>query len=251
MGTYVGLYWHHDTSNPCLFCSEFTRFNVRLISANFQGRKKIVLNVPGTCVGISVAHDNNQAVYCRSGSLWRYQYNEQEQKGEHRVLIKNEGKNFTPTMLENGDIIFCSDSRKFKKDFPKARGPQICYYHAADGRTELLTQEGYCVGPSYCPRTKKVAYSKKVNGWMQLFVCDIKKRESKQITFDASNKIDCCFSPCGNYIVFCQQQGPSSRIALIHVAMKKKTYVTGALEFCTCPSWSPIYKTVPMVHTLW
>ena len=46
-GTYVGLYWHHDTVNPCLFCSEFTRFNVRFIAASLKGKKNIVLNVRG------------------------------------------------------------------------------------------------------------------------------------------------------------------------------------------------------------
>ena len=250
LGTYVSLYWHHDKGNPCLFCSEFTRSNVRLISANFQGRKKMVLNVPGTCVGISVSHDNNKAVYCRSGTLWSYQYNSTLQRSEHTVLIKNEGKNVSPTLLENGDVIFCSDSRKLRKGYPKATGPQICRYHGSDGSISLLTQDGYCVGPSYCALTKKIAYSKKVNGLMQLCVYDCATKESRQITYDQGHKIDCCWSPCGNSIVLCQQQGPESRIAMIHVAMRKKTYITGPQDFCTCPAWSPIYDTVPVVGTV-
>lgn len=250
LGTYVTLYWHHDKNNPCLFCSEFTRSNVRLISSNFQGRKKMVLNVPGTCVGISVSHDNNKAVYCRSGTIWQYRYNPQEKKSEHKVLIKNEGKNISPTLLDNNDIIFCSDAYSLLKGHPKATGPQIFQYSAADGSSSLLTQEGYCVGPSYCALTKKVAYSKKINGLMQLFVCDVSTRKSQQITSDQGNKIDCCWSPCGNYIVYCHQQGNSSRIAVIHVAMKKRTFITSAQDYCTCPAWSPIYDIVPVVGSV-
>lgn len=250
MGTYVSLYWHHDRTNPSLFCSEFTRFNVRLISCNFQGRKKVVLNVPGTCVGISVSHDNNKAVYCRSGVIWKYWYNHAEQRSEHAVLIKNEGKNVSPTLLDNGDVVFCSDARKLKKGFPQAIGPQICRYHAADGSITLLTKEGYCVGPSYCPLTQKIGYSKKVKGVMQLFVYDCRTQTHQQITSDPGQKIDCCWSPCGNYLVYCVQQGAESRIALIHVAMRKRTYITPAGEYCTCPSWSPVYDTVPVMGTV-
>ena len=249
LGTYVGLYWHHDKTTPCLFCSEFARSNVRLISANFQGRKKMVLNVPGTCVGISVSHDNNNAVYCRSGVIWRYFYNANEQKSEHKILIKNDGKNVSPTLLENGDIIFCSDSRKIRRGYPNAKGPQICHYHASDDSITLITDNGFCVGPSYCALTRKIAYSKKINGAMQLFVYDWRTKEHQQITFDGANKIDCCWSPCGNYLVFCEQLGRVSQIVLIHVAMRKKTYLTRSEDYCSCPSWSPIYDIVPSVSS--
>ncbi len=250
IGTYVGLYFDKGNKaedNPCLFCSEFTRSNVRLISTNFQRRKKIVLNVPGTCVGISVAQDNNKAVYCRSGTIWQYSYDPTAMRSEHAVLIKNEGNNVSPTLLENGDVIFCSDSRKVRKNHPKATGPQICLYRAQDRSISLLTQEGYCVGPSYCPRTKKIAFSKKVQGIMQLYTYDMRTKDTKQITHDQGHKIDCCWSPCGNYIVYCHQQGKESRIAIIHATMKKRTFLTPANDYCTCPAWSGVFERVPMV----
>ncbi len=246
-GTYVSLYWHHDTNFPCLFCSEFTRFNVRLIRVNLKGKKNVVLNLPGTCVGISLTHDNNKAVYCRSGTIWSYAYDGVQKKGIHKPLIKNDGKNVSPTLLENGDIIFCSDSKKLRQVYPKASGPQICRYHAATNSIALLTQEGYCVGPSYCPQNHKVAYSKRVNGTMQLFVYDCRTKEQQQVTFDKGNKIDCCWSPCGNFIVYCYQIDAESRIAMMHVVMRKRSFITPENEYCTCPSWSPVYKTVPTI----
>ena len=163
-GTYVSLYWHHDKKRPCLFCSEFTRYNVRLISANLVGKKHIVLNLKGTCVGISVAHDNTRAVYCRSGTIWHYCFDPVEKKAVHKTLIKNEGKNVSPTLLENGDIIFCSDAPSVLKAHGASKGPHLCYYSASDKSIRPLTKEGYCVGPSYCPLNRKIAFSKKVDG---------------------------------------------------------------------------------------
>ncbi len=240
-GTYVSVYWHHDKNNPCLFCSEFTRFNVRLISATPQGKKKIVLNVRGTSVGISISHDNNKAVYCRSGTIWEYRYDALQKQGIHTPLIKNGGKNVSPTLLENGDIIFCSDSVHLRKGHPHARGPQICRYNAQDRSVTLLTTEGYCVGPSYCARNQKIAYSKRIDGIMQLCVYDCRTQINQQLTFDAGKKIDCCWSPCGNFLVFCYQQGRESRIAVMHVVMKKRTFITPAQNYCSCPSWSPVF----------
>jgi len=244
LGTYVSLYWHHDTNHPCLFCSEFTRYNVRFVSTNLQGRKQTVLNLPGTCVGISVSHDNNKAVYCRSGTIWEYSYDSKKKRGMHKVLISNDGKNVSPTLLDNGDIIFCSDSWTLRKA-SKSWGPKVFKYHAQDKSITMLTKDGYCVGPSYCKHTGKIAYSKRINGRMQLFVYDVSKDKDTQLTFDAGNKIDCCWSACGNYIVYCYQRGRTSRIAVMHAAMKKRSFITRAHEYCSCPSWSPVYDVVP------
>ncbi len=246
LGTYVSLYWHDDTANPCLFCSEFTRYNVRFASTNLQGRKSTVLNLKGTCVGISVSHDNNKAVYCRSGTIWLYTFDPKTKKGIHRVLISNEGKNVSPTLLASGDVIFCSDAASLRKG-TTSRGPRIYRYNAKDRTMTLLTKEGYCVGPSYCVLNSKIAYSKRINGVMQLCVYDTKRKRETQLTFDPGNKIDCSWSPCGRYIVFCYQRNRSSRIVVIHVAMRHRTYITPAHEFCTCPGWSPVYGEVPVV----
>ncbi len=246
LGTYVSLYWHNDIQNPCLFCSEFTKYNVRFAAANLRGSKSTVLNLRGTCVGISVAHDTNKVVYCRSGTIWLYTYEPTSRKGIHKVIISNEGKNMSPTLLDTGDIIFCSDAPSLRKGI-SSRGPKVYRYNAKDRSITLLTKEGYCVGPSYCATNGKIAYSKRINGVMQLFVYDTKRDKDIQLTFDQGNKIDCSWSPCGRYIVFCCQQNRTSRIVVIHVAMKHRTYITPAREYCTCPAWSPVYGEVPVV----
>ncbi|GAG24868.1 unnamed protein product, partial [marine sediment metagenome] len=247
LGSYVSLYWHDDIAHPCLFCSEFTKYNVRFASTNLKGRRSTVLNLKGTCVGISVSHDNNKAVYCRSGTIWLYTYNPKTKQGIHKVLISNEGKNFSPTLLPAGDVLFCSDAPSLKKGKTDSRGPKIYRYNAKDRSSTLLTKEGYCVGPSYCVQNGKLAFSKRINGVMQLFVYDTKLNKETQLTFDPGNKIDCSWSPCGRYIVFCYQRERTSRVVVIHVAMKHRTYITSAHEFCTCPAWSPVYSEVPVV----
>lgn len=246
MGTYVSLYWHLDKNNPCIFCSEFTRNNVRFASANLKGQKRTVLDLKGTCVGISLSPDSSKAVYCRSGTIWEYSYDPNTMQGVHRILISNDGNNVSPTLLPSGDVIFCSDAASLCKG-AKSYGPKLFKYSARDKSSTMLTKDGYCVGPSYCKAHDKIAYSKKVNGVMQLFVYDTIKQSDVQITFDAGNKIDCGWSPCGNYVVFCYQNGRTSRIAVTHIALKKRTFITPAHEHCSSPAWSPIYDEVPVV----
>ncbi len=248
MGTYVSLYWHHDKNNPCIFCSEFTRYNVRFVSANFHGQKRTVLDLKGTCVGISLSNETNKAVYCRSGTIWEYVYDPVQMQAAHRVLIANDGNNVSPTLLPSGDVVFCSDAPSLLHS-AKSKGPKIIKYSARDKSTTLLTKDGYCVGPSYSKATGKIAYSKKLNGEMQLFVCDPANHTDVQITFDHGNKIDCCWSPCGKYLVFCYRNGRISRIAVMHVGLKKRYYITPAHEYCTSPAWSPVYDEVPSIIT--
>ena len=82
---------------------------------------------------------------------------------------------------------------------------------------------------------------------MQLWVYDCVSKKHQQLTFDEGNKIDCCWSPCGNYLVYCFSHKRESRIVLMHVALKVKSVITPAGEHCSSPSWSPVYDTVPYV----
>lgn len=237
-GTYVGLYWDANTQNKRLFCSEFTRFNVRIISLTLTGKKKVVLNFKGTCVGVSLSPDNNQVLYCRSGDIWFYKHNPLTKRGIHVNLIKNSGKNIYPILLPNGDIVFCSDAKELRTGYPGVKGPQICYYKSKDKSVKLITTEGYCIAPNYCSLSNKLAYSKKVNGYFQIFEYDFMTNKHKQLTFDKSHKMDACWSPCGNYIVYCIKRGPKSQIALFHLALKSQKYLTKPHECCSSPSWS-------------
>lgn len=240
-GIYVNTYWHTSSTVPRLFCSEFTRYNVRLISLSMQKHKKVVLNVDGTCVGISLAKKSNQAVYCRSGDIWHYGYNTRYKKGVHTRIIKNKGKNTNPILLENNDVIFCSDDPNMQHRKYAHNGPKICYYHKNTKKTEILTPLGYCVSPAYCAYTNKLVYSKKTKGLMQLFIYDMATQKHEQLTYNTGNKVDACWSSCGSYIVFCYNMSSEvgSRIAILHVATGKIWFITNKGDDCCYPSWSP------------
>lgn len=244
-GNYVALYWNNNLDFPSLICSELTKYNVRLISISLDLKKKSIFNFKGTCVGISLSTDNNKAVYCRSGNIWSHIYDKSQKKGTHSRLISNDGKNIYPILLHNDDIIFCTDSKSLRKGFAKAKGPQICYFHAEDKSFELITQDGYCLAPSYCNATNKLAYSKKIDGKTQLFICDLQSKIHEQLTKDEGNKIDSCWSPCGNYLIFCYQSDKISRIGVIHIATKKRLFITSAKDYCISPSWSAVFPEFP------
>lgn len=233
-GMYVGLYWHKNA----LFCSEFTKYNIRLIKINQLGQKQIIFDLKGNCVGISLSDDLNNAVYCKSGNIWLYHYDPILKKSANKEIIKNDGKNISPILLANGNIIFCSDSKNLKKNCLNATGPQIYLYKQVEDQIENITSDGYCVGPAYNKFTNKIVYSKKINGTMQLFLIDLITKVNTQLTFDSGNKIDSCFSPCGNYIVFCFQKNNLSSIGIYNIILKSWKLITNSDQFCICPTWS-------------
>jgi Tol biopolymer transport system component len=244
---YVGLYWYNNSELPLLLYYDFTRSHIRLMAVGMDRQKKILLNCEGTCVGISLSKDRNQAVYGQSGDIWYYQFDQEHKKGHRIKLISNGGKNTCPTLLANGDIIFCSDSKKLRQSHAQVHGPQIYRYHAKDKAIEPITQGGYCVGPAYCDGTQAIAYSKRIHGIMQLFVYNIKTKEHTQLTFDGGNKIDCCWSPCGNYLLFCYQKDNISRIVAMHAVLKERYFVTSTRDYCTSPAWSVPYTELPVL----
>lgn len=244
-GYYVGLCWNNDISKVRLFYSDCTKFNVKLMTVDLFKRSKSIINVPGTCVGISFSKNHDKAIYCKSGEIFLYEFNLLEKKGKHKLLISNDGKNSDPVMLSNGDIVFCSDAKDISKN--KSSNPKICYFEFNSQAIKLITENGYCVGPAYCEYKNQIAYSKKINGIMQIFIYDILDKTHKQITFDSGDKIDISFAPKGDYIFFCHQDKKNSRIASVNLDTKKIFYITNLNEICVGPKCSPIYTTFPFV----
>jgi len=234
-GIYVGLSWQLYGDIPVLFASEFTLYNVRFMSVSLEGRKKVVMNFDGTLVGISCA--GNKALYSRSGTIWSYSFDAQTKRGIHKIVVQNEGKNSSPLLLKNGDMIWCSDAPSLCA--PTA-GPHIFYYHADTKQSDRLTTSGFCVGPAYHESSKRIVYSKRVKGQFQLFVYDMNSKVHEQLTHDHGDKISCSWSPCGNYVLFCVQEGRSSRIAVEHVKLHTRLYVTSSSSYCSYPAWSPL-----------
>lgn len=241
---YVGLSWYNNPNTPCLLGSELTKFNTKLICFNSKKLKRTLLNAAGTCIGISLCPKKKQAIYCRSGDIWHYEHDLKTKRFIHKKIISNDGKNTTPTLLKSGDIIFCSNSKSlFTKDAINKKnklnsGPKIYYYNNKNKEIELITTEGYCESPSYSEANNQIAYSKRVNKEMQLFIYDINTKKHKQITFNSGSKIDCRWSPCGQYIVFCHKTNTKSSISIININLNKQWSITLNNEECVYPAWS-------------
>ncbi len=237
-GHYIGLSWDFNSDRQRLFCSELARYNVRLISVLPSGKKQVVLNSKGTHIGISSSEDGNTAVYCRSGNIWQCQYDAGLHKIHHEKLIYNDGKNFSPTLLANGDILFCSDSKEIFAKKIKTGGPKVCYYKHSDKSIDIITKNGYCLSPAYNSLVNRVVYAKKIDGFFQLFICDLSGENNKQVTFDKISKFDPRWSPCGNHLVFCIKSKNSSRIAMLNLNTNKYVVITDDTALYSSPTWA-------------
>lgn len=233
-GIYVGLSWSPENTKASVYCSEFQFSNVKLNHIFLTGKKHTVIDRPGTCIGVSISSDGNKAIYCLSGKIWSCEYDEKTKKSTHKCLIDNAGNNFSAKIISDNKILYCADNSRFP-------GPQICIFNTLNKSIENITSSGYCVGPAYSPINNKIAYSKRVDEYMQLFVYDIKKAMHTQISFDSADKIDCCWSPCGRYLIFCYQNKNISKIGMMNINLSLKesiTFVTSDDEYCCCPCWS-------------
>jgi TolB protein len=234
--------WNKDIHNPLLLYCQSTSSNVRLMSTTLDRKRRIIANSDGVTMLPSFSPDGKKIAYCSSlqggTQLYVCEFNPREQRTLVRKLTDNLGNNTSPTIFDNGDIIFCSDVQ--------AKGPQICYYHADSCQIEHLTTQGYCTSPDYCPKNRKIAYVGLKDGCMQVFIYDLISHVEYQLTFDKTDKDECSWSPCGNYIVFAQDDGKHSRIVQLNILTNEKNYLTALGDRCTYCSWSPRYE-VPLI----
>jgi TolB protein len=230
--------WNVDTAFPVLFYSEHTSVNVRLMMTTMEKKRQIVVNFDGLTMLPSFSHDGKRVAFCASrgaGACDLYCYDQ----GNLKRLTQNQGNNLAPVFTENQDLLFyCSDREGL---------PQIYSYTFSTGNSERITPSGYCVCPTYCHTNKSLAYAKMVKGIMQLFMYNTGSKQHTQLTFDESNKDECSWSPCGNYLLFATQQGLKSRIAMLQIHTRETWFVTKPTEICSYPTWSPLYAQVPVV----
>jgi len=231
--------WNNDAHNPLLFYSEYTNSNVRLIAVNMDKKRKVASNYDGVNMCPSFSPDGKHVIYCASkgkGNCQLYYY----AKGDLKKLTNNSGNNVSPTFSEDGKkVFFCSDFQTGQ--------PQIYCYEIDKEALVRLTDSGYCASPNYCAKNHKVAYSKIVQGVMQVFVYDTIAREHTQITYDAGHKEECSWSPCGNWLLFGIEHKGKSKIALLNLHTNARRFITGEKQMCSYPAWSPVYEQFPVV----
>lgn len=218
-----------------IVCSEHANNKVRLISIDMTGKRTVVSDFDGVNMQAAFSPDGKRAVFSssRGGSTCQLYLYEQ---GNLKKLTNNSGNNIGPSFSDDAKtLFFCSDYQ--------TGSPQIYRYEFATGKTERITDGGFCVSPCYCQSNDMVAYSKMVGGTMQIFVYDIKAKTHQQVTSSAGNKDDCSWSPCGNYLLFSVEMGKESRLAIFNRITKDQQFITAKGSVCCYPSWSaPFYE---------
>jgi tol-pal system beta propeller repeat protein TolB len=241
--------WHSKA--PCLFFSQFTRHNSRLMSLDLKTKQqKIVCSYDGLNMQPSFSEDGVKAVLCFSskGNSELYLYDQAVcSKLKRRVFKKltdNKGNNVSPCLLPNGDVVFCSD-------FEFGR-PQL---YLLDGKTletrRISNGKGYCASPSFCSKTNDIIYTRYARGVFQLFTLNLGQTHpvEKQLTFNKGDKLEPVWSECGKYVAFTFDCGGKKsvrsvrQIAIFNLASQKYRVITSGNEPKSYPTWvnSPLY----------
>lgn len=231
--------WGYDLTKPMLFYSECTQTNIRLMVTDLHKHRRVVSSFDGLNMLPSFARGGDEVVYCLSrgsGCCQLYHYC----KGELKNLTNNYANNLSPSFAPSGKVIyFCSDLR--------AGFPELYSYTMETKQLERLSTGDYCIGPTYCEATGKVAYSRTVQGTLQIFIYDVATKTHEQITFNSGNKQECSWSPCGQHVLYAVSSDGKSSLAMIHCATKVVRGISSSSSNCTYPSWSPLYKEFPVM----
>ena len=231
--------WNKDINRPLLFYSENTNTNMRLVAVDMHKKRTIASNFDGLNMLPAFSPDGKSVVYCAtrgSGNCQLYYWSNKVLK----KITQNEGNNFFPIFSGDGTIIY------FSSDF-ESKYPQIYAYNLQTHTLEKITHDGYCVSPSFCAQSNKLAYTKSVQGIMQVFCYDIASGKHSQLTFDKAQKEDCSWSLCDNFLLCSVADFKSSRIALFNTITQEYRYLTDAKDHCSSPTWSGIYAEYPIV----
>lgn len=235
--------WH--TKHPVLLYSEFTKDRGILKGINLKSNKQSTLiAADGLCMQPSFAADGNSAVICSSqtGQSELYLYFIADKQGNRNILKQltfNKANNSRPCFLPNGDVVFCSDFERHV--------PQIHYFDRKSRELRRLTSgKGLCAAPCYNPVNNSIVYVRYVDKQFQLFSLYLGHKHpiEHQLTFDAIDKQEPSWSPCGNYILYTSQD-PSQKmykknrqIAVLNIHSKQTHLMTSGENDKSFPSWT-------------
>jgi len=224
--------FNRDPHNQLLFYSESTNRNIRLMHIDMKSRKRgVASNFDGVNMLPSFCADGTKVAYCASkgaGNCDIYYY----QKGSVKQLTHDGSNNISPVFNDDGtQIFYCSDRN--------GGVPQLYCYTLSSGSSVALTKgpgAAYC--PAYCAKRRQLAYCKKAKKIMQIFVYDETLKTHTQLTFNAGDKDECAWSPCGNYLLYGTERQDQSRIACFNLLTRQERFITPPGVQCSYPTYS-------------
>ena len=222
--------WGGTSDAPLLFYSEYTNTNVRLIVVDQNKKRKVVTRYDGVTMHFTPNHDGSRHAFSSSRGDGNSQIYLLEQ-GELEQCTHDDAMNACPVFNHDGSILYyCSDV--------KTEVPHLMAYSFATNKHTPLPIKGYCVSPAYNKSRKLLAYSKMIDGYLQICVYNPATQQEQQLTYDAGNHEDPTWSPCGNFLAYAHETGVNSRIRLHCYATGHETYVTPHGTKCNYPAWS-------------
>ena len=110
---------------------------------------------------------------------------------------------------------------------------------------ERITKNASSMSPSYCSTQDRLAYCQKINGIYQVCMYDFKENKHKQVTFGAGQKSECCWSPCGNYVLYAVEKSQSQYLETLNI-LSGITHILAVSGNCSYPTWSTCYRELPV-----
>ena len=233
--------WH--TQLPIIYYSQFDTKKINLKSFNLKNKNtNTICSYEGLNMQPSFSKDGSKVALCLSGGknsevyLYDANVNKKLNKTVFKKMTNNNGTNVSPCLLENENLIFCSDY--------ETGSPQIYLLDKKENKTTRLTNgHGYCAAPSYCEKNNSIVYSRQVDGIFQLFTLELNSQIEKQVTFNFGNKHEPDFSPCGRYILFSYdfeytKGKQTQQIAVLNLNSGKIRVLTQSRAPKNYPKWS-------------
>lgn len=226
--------WH--PKKPLLYVSQETPMNMRLISVDPFKQQRIITSFDGLNMTPTFS-DKGQTVISLTkkgrGVLYEYAFDEQGKRGLFKPLTSPRMHAVSPSFIDEAHIVFCLIDQQLH--------PVIAIIDLATDTIEKITSN-FSVSPTYNKKKHAIAYCKKTDGFMQVWVYDCARKTHKQVTADHTDKDECSWSACGNFIVCTAEGEKTSRLAVVEPVTKKMTFITPQTEYWFSPSWSPAYE---------
>jgi TolB protein len=232
--------WGIDPTHIQLFYSEQNPTKTRLMHIDGKKHKRIIQGAhdESGALHFVIAPDGKSAAYCASRG-----------EGSYQIYVCKNGmrKNISNNDGNNVSISFSADSKTlyFTSDY-NSNQPKICAYDLETETIRRITPYGYCTCPSAHPMLNQLLYLKMVNGIMQLFIYDKTSNTHRQLTYDEGTKDECCWSPCGNYILYQWRLGRQSTIKVMNSITGEHKAITPPDVRCSYPAWSNCFLTYPI-----
>ncbi len=214
--------WGWIEKQPVLCVSEFTPWNVRIVLVDTAGNARPLLDLSGTCVGF--VQRAREIIYCRSGVIYSCYLDAKRNKRVHTPIVYEYGPCASPTVDESGNIYYCYNG-------------MIKYYDRKQHQAKALLYRGYYVAPAYHISSRTLAYAQRIDGVMQLCTYMCNTKHVQQLTYDAQDKYDPRWSPCGQYLIY--TKSGDTCVYTYNIYTHTEHRVTAAKACCMYPTWSP------------